>query len=219
MVDKNKRTTKDVFEVTTNSETLNKLVGTHVVKKNLFVELEALLENGTYSQINFGGSEISDRLNYFKYQNLIEIIRETPKDETFNISLKRSDNKNVETINVRIVQKRQSKKSDENDSHIFTVARLNSEDSNLVRGTYTNKKMLFDALEISINSHGYDEVSFVDIFTYEDKKFNYSNLTAVIRTLVDGEFLSLKLTKTQTEESIIIQISIRNRNTPNLKLS
>lgn len=100
--------------------------------------------------------------------------------------------------------------------YILSVANPNGIDP--VRGVYTNKKILFDSMESIFKENGYDDISFNEIYGYNDKKFNYANVTAIVRTLKVNESFSLKLTKSKTGESIIVNISSLMSNELILKL-
>lgn len=55
----------------------------------------------------------------------------------------------------------------------------------MVRGVYTNRKTLFDA--INNLEKNKKQILFMGLMTYENKKFNYSNLVEILNILLPGE--------------------------------
>ena len=103
------------------------------------------------------------------------------------------------------------------DKKLFTIAkRGGSEEQNtnpsIVRGVYTNKKLLFEVIESTVIKNGFDDVSFVDVYGYGDKKFNYQNVSAIVRVLNVNDSFSLKLTNSKTGETVTIEITLFHQN-------
>jgi hypothetical protein len=85
---------------------------------------------------------------------------------------------------------------------------------NICKGVYTNKKMLFTAIDIYANSIG-AKVSFSGALTYENKKFSYNNVQRLLKTMLVNESFALKLqfTVDGSNKTVILEITTHNANT------
>lgn len=81
---------------------------------------------------------------------------------------------------------------------------------NLVKGVFTNKKLLFDAInDVAIKKSA--EISFIGTFNYENKKFNYSNMNKLLNSILVNEGFSLQI-KSPTGSISNIEITLQQVN-------
>lgn len=80
---------------------------------------------------------------------------------------------------------------------------------NLVKGIFTNKKLLFEAMNNYAMSLEAD-VSFVGALNYENKKFNYSNMNKLLNSILVNESFSIQI---RSKEKIMnIEITLHSFN-------
>lgn len=80
----------------------------------------------------------------------------------------------------------------------------------LVKGVFTNKKFLFEELHKMTKTNN-AKISFYGVLKYENKKFNYFNVRALLSSMAVNESIGIKIS-TSDNVSSIYEISIHNYN-------
>lgn len=84
---------------------------------------------------------------------------------------------------------------------------------NLVKGIFTNKKLLFHSInKVAISKSGI--ATFVGAINYENKKFNYSNMNKLLNSILVNESFLIRI-KSSDNSILNIEITLHNFNTFN----
>lgn len=80
---------------------------------------------------------------------------------------------------------------------------------NLVKGIFTNKKLLFDSINnyAKINN---SSITFIGALNYENKKFNYSNLNNLLNSILVNESFMIRISS--ESKSMNIEITLHQFN-------